>query len=218
MPVAVAQHVTDREVLAGEVLFAALLVIVFVVVAGLSHCDHLVRWLCVLGERVLRVPGRVPHSHVLAVIRISDVRVSIFIAAGLVVAAGALRQFDGDRAAVTPRALSEMHDDLIDAYREITSALFVVERAMEATGDPTETPKDITTARADDISDAYDEPAKTLALMLLELNKHEYLWGKPETIGAENIREDGLTSIQQRHLDALIGDDNDSPWSDSDTE
>jgi len=102
-------------------------------------------------------------------------------------------------------SLANAHDELLDAYSEVVRALDTIEQTMDAIdpdyGSPT--PRQIVDEHADRLEERYEPPALTLALLLLERNRREWLHHKDDTNGADAVRRHGLTSNQRAWLDRL---------------
>lgn len=116
--------------------------------------------------------------------------------------------------------LAETHDALVDCYAAVVDALEAVERAIEtadATSAHRQLPSQTVEERASDLQADYDDPVCSLALMLLNLNKYHWLYGKPKSNGAREVREHGLTGTQ-RHALARVSDVNADDSTDADTD
>lgn len=57
----------------------------------------------------------------------------------------------------------------------------------------------------DRIWEKYDEPLKFLLVQIAENNCKEWLREKPDTIGADEVRETGFTTNQQRWISEITG-------------
>jgi hypothetical protein len=101
--------------------------------------------------------------------------------------------------------LWRVHRELVDAYAEVRRALDVVEKTIDDL-DPESrgrTPRSIKDDHADRLEEQYDGPVLSLALMLLEQNRREWLHGKPETNGAQAVERHGLTANQRSWINAF---------------
>jgi len=108
--------------------------------------------------------------------------------------------------------LWETHRELIDAYAELRRAIDVVEKTIDNL-DPDSrggTPRRVKNDHADRLAEQYDGPVLSLALMLLEQNRREWLHAKPDTNGAQSVERHGLTANQREWIntfdDAYEGD------------
>lgn len=99
--------------------------------------------------------------------------------------------------------IRRVHSDLIDAYGELCSAIDVAENTIRTSEWDYEVPRQITREHAERIKETYDRPIVELALMLLEANRREFLHGKPDINGADEVRRHGLTTNQRKFLNTL---------------
>jgi cytochrome c biogenesis protein ResB len=101
--------------------------------------------------------------------------------------------------------LWRIHRELTDAYSEIRRALDLVEHAIDDfdTSSGGRTPRSIKDTHAERLKELYDGPVLSLALLLLEQNRREWLHAKPQTNGAQAVENHGLTANQREWLDSL---------------
>jgi|AntDeeMetageno50_2_1112565.scaffolds.fasta_scaffold02717_1 cytochrome c biogenesis protein ResB len=99
--------------------------------------------------------------------------------------------------------LRNTHDELVDAYRELTQAIDMAERVLDDLEDSRSTPYRIKKDHADRLKETYDEPLLYLALQLLEANRRKWMHGRPETNGAREVERHGLTTNQRAWLNEL---------------
>ncbi len=99
--------------------------------------------------------------------------------------------------------LAKTHDELVDAYGELRSAIDLIEHAMDDLDAGRETPRKIKRKHAERLEETYDDPVLYLALQLVECNRREWLHASPETNGAHAVRRHGLTENQRKYLNEL---------------
>lgn len=93
--------------------------------------------------------------------------------------------------------------ELQRAYSTTLAAISRVESTLAGLDGTTPTPRQITDDHADRLEEQYDGPVLNLALQLLERNRREWLYRKPDTNGAESVERHGLTENQRRWLNDL---------------
>jgi len=106
----------------------------------------------------------------------------------------------------TEGVLRGVHPALCESYTAVCRALDAVERELDRLDDAREgqpTPRRLKRDRADSIQVEFDGPVVTVALMLLEANRREWLHHKDNTFGAEEVRKNGLTATQFHQLERL---------------
>lgn len=100
--------------------------------------------------------------------------------------------------------LRNTHDELLDAYYELTHAVDMAERVLDDLDDSRSTPYRIKKDHADRIAETYDDPVRLLALQLLEANRRKWLHGRRGTNGAREVERHGLTSNQREWLNDVV--------------
>jgi len=119
--------------------------------------------------------------------------------------AAAVEQSTGMLSARHPEfQLRNTHDELLDAYRELTQTIDLIERTLGEVDEHAETPKQITSDHSERIGKTYDEPLSYLAIQLLQANRRKWLHRKPETNGAHEVTRHGLTENQRRWLNDVV--------------
>jgi len=103
------------------------------------------------------------------------------------------------------RELENTHDALLDTVQETRRAVDRVEKMLDGRNSDagTPTPRQLKDDHAERLRERYEGPVLNLALMLVEQNRREWLHGKSETNGAEQVRRHGLTKNQRSWLDDL---------------
>jgi len=116
-----------------------------------------------------------------------------------------LEQSTGIEATANPEyQLRRTHAELLDAYQELTQAINMAERTLDALSDGhTPTPYQIKREHAGRMKQTYPEPLWYLAVDLLEANCREWMHAKPETNGAQQVGRHGLTTNQRDWLDQV---------------
>jgi len=118
--------------------------------------------------------------------------------------AAAVEQSTGLLAADHPEfQLRNIHDELLDAYRELVQTIDMVERVLADLDEHSETPKQIINAHGDRLGETYDEPLSYLAVQLANKNRRTWLHAKPETRGAQAVERHGLTENQRTWMNEL---------------
>ena len=118
--------------------------------------------------------------------------------------ADALQQSVGLSTTSYPQSeLRNTHRELLDAYYDLTQTIDMVERAVGDLDDHAELAKQVTSDHADRLKETYDEPLVYVALQLLDANRREWLHGKPDTNGAQEVERHGLTANQREWLNEL---------------
>ncbi len=121
--------------------------------------------------------------------------------------AAALEQSTGIEATNTPEyQLRRTHAELLDAYQELTQAIDMAERTLDALGDGhNPTPHQIKREHAERMAQTYPDPVRYLAVDLLEANRREWLHTKPATNGAQQVERHGLTTNQRDWINQVAG-------------
>lgn len=116
-----------------------------------------------------------------------------------------MEQSTGIEATANPEyQLRRTHAELLDAYQELTQAINMAERTLDALSDGhTPTPYQIKREHAGRMKQTYPEPLWYLAVDLLEANCREWMHAKPETNGAQQVGRHGLTTNQRDWLDQV---------------
>lgn len=96
-----------------------------------------------------------------------------------------------------------VHGNLIDAYGALCRAIDAAEQTVDNSDAELEVPVQIKNEHAERIKETYDGRVVDLALMLLEANRREWLHGKPDTNGADEVRRHGLTTNQRKFLNTF---------------
>jgi len=122
--------------------------------------------------------------------------------------AAALKQSTGRiEATANPEyQLRRTHTELLDTYEELTQAIDMAERALDALSDGhTPTPYQIKREHAGRMQQTYPDPVRYLAVDLLNANRREWMHAKPETNGAQQVERHGLTTNQREWVEQVAG-------------
>jgi len=117
----------------------------------------------------------------------------------------ALEQSTGIEANTTPEyQLRRTHAELLDAYQELTQAIDMAERTLDALGDGhTPTPHQIKSEHAERMAQTYPDPVRYLAVDLLNANRREWIHTKPATNVAQQVERHGLTTNQREWVEQV---------------
>lgn len=101
--------------------------------------------------------------------------------------------------------LCDVHRGLLTTYSDVVSALDAVENTIRVGDSGRKVPKGIIQEHADRVRDRYENPLRSVALMLLEYNRREWLQHKTDTNGSASVVRHGFTENQRAWLDELQG-------------